>query len=131
MQPEIFIPFIFFSFLAAIILGPIMLKERTKRSAHELVSKAIDRGQTLDPELIQQLSQSMLIEGDRARRSLGSAVIMLALAGACVGIGFVTGGMHNDWDDGGILVPAVLFGALGVAFALLAVIDFAAKKRAA
>lgn len=130
MDADIFVPFTFFAFLAAIIIVPILMKERTKRSAHELVARAIDRGQTLDPALVAQLSQNMLQEGDRARKSLGNAVIMLALAAAFVGIAYVSDG----WDGGhdahsGILVPAVLFGSLGLAFLLLAIIDYATKKR--
>ena len=126
MGPEIIIPLKFFTFLGAIILVPIMSKERTKRSAHELVAKAIDRGQTLDPELVSRLTQNMLQEGDRARKSLGNAVVLLALAGAFAGIALVTNGV--DLHDGA-LVPAVLLGALGIAFALLAIIDFASKDR--
>jgi hypothetical protein len=131
MDADIFVPFTFFAFLTAIIIVPMLVKERTKRSAHDLVARAIDRGQTLDPALVQELSQNMLQDGDRARKSLGNAVIMLALAFAFVGIAYVSDG----WDGGhdahnGILVPAVLFGSLGLAFLLLAIIDYAAKKRA-
>jgi hypothetical protein len=89
MGPEIVVPLTFFTFLAAVILGPIMLKERTKRSAHDLVSQALARGQTLDPALVDQLTQNMLHEGDRARNSLGKGIILLALAGGFVGAGFM------------------------------------------
>lgn len=126
METDIVVPFIFFAFLASIILVPIIVKERTKRSAHDLVSRAIDRGQALDPALVSQLSETMIQEGNRARKSLGSAVILLALAGAFGGIALVTDGF-NTHD--GSLIPAVLFGSLGAAFLLLAVIDYAAKKR--
>lgn len=131
MDAEILVPLSFFAFLGAVILVPTLIKERTKRSAHDLVARAIDRGQTLDPALVSQLSENMLQEGNRARKSLGNAVIMLALAGAFVGIAYVSDG----WDGGhdahnGILVPAVLFGALGVAFGLLAIIDYMTKPRA-
>ncbi len=34
MDAEVFVPFVFFGFLAAVILVPIWLKERTKQSAH-------------------------------------------------------------------------------------------------
>lgn len=128
MNPEIFVPFVFFGFLAAVILVPTMLRERTKRSAHDLVSQALARGQNLNPELVQQLTQNMLDEGNRARKSLGNAVVLLSLAAAFVGLGFVFG--FQDEDHRGILVPAVILGAVGMAYGLLAIIDYASRKRA-
>lgn len=128
MQPEIFVPFIFFAFLTSIVVVPILAKERTKRSAHELVARALDRGQQLDPALVAQLSESIAQEGNRARKSLGNAVVLLALAGACAGIAFVSG--DSDIHSGS-LVPAVLFGALGAAFLVLSIIDYSSKKREA
>ncbi len=130
MDAEIFVPFTFFTFLAAIILVPTIVKERTKRSAHELVSQALARGQNLDPDLVQQLTQNMLDEGNRARKSLGNAVILLALAAGFVGVGFVVDGFDHDGHRG-VLVPAVILGSIGLAYALLAAIDYASKKRAA
>lgn len=131
MDAEIFVPFVFFTFLAAVILVPILVKERTKRSAHDLVSQAMARGQPLDPALISQLTQTMLDEGNRARKSLGNGVILLALAAGFVGAGFVIQGLDGGDSDGlyGMMIPAVILGAVGAAFLLLAVIDYAAKKR--
>jgi hypothetical protein len=126
MEEAIFIPFIFFGFLAAVILVPILAKERTRRSAHDLVSQAMARGQALDPALVSQLSQNMLDEGNRARKSLGRGVIMLALAGGLLGAGYLNGGWNDAHD---MAVPAVVLGALGVAFILLAILDYTTKRR--
>lgn len=130
MSPDVFVPFIFFAFLAAVILVPVLAKERTKRSAHDLISQAMSRGQQLEPSLVSQLTQNMLDEGNRARRSLGNAVILLALAGGFIAAGFLI----NEYDpDGdvirGMSVPAVLLGSVGLAFLLLAIVDYATKKR--
>jgi hypothetical protein len=131
MEAEIFVPFIFFAFLAAVILVPTLAKERTKRSAHDLISQAMARGQPLEPSLVSQLTQNMLEEGDRARKSLGSGVILLALAAGFLGAGYVIDGFgHDDDVIRGMAVPAVILGAVGLAFILLAVIDYATKKRA-
>jgi hypothetical protein len=130
MEAEIFVPFVFFAFLAAIILVPILAKERTKRSAHDLVSQAMARGQQLDPVLVQQLTQNMLDEGNRARKSLGSAVILLALAGGFVAAGYVLNGLDHDGDAmHAMWIPAVILGSVGVAFLLLSIIDYATKRR--
>ncbi len=128
MGADVFVPFVFFGFLAAVILVPIWLKERTKRSAHALISQAIEKGQPLDPALMRQLTDGVKPQQDRARRTLGSGVILLALAG-----GFVIGAFAlEDFTgavEGGMMVPAAILGALGTAFILLAIVDYAAKKK--
>jgi hypothetical protein len=131
MDAEVFVPFVFFGFLAAVILVPIWLKERTKQSAHQLISQALEKGQSLDPALMRQLTEGMAKqEPDKARRSLGSGVVLLALA-----IGFVVAGYAMDGFDpsgmaqNGMLVPAAILGALGLAFILLAIVDYATKKK--
>jgi hypothetical protein len=132
MEAEIFVPFVFFGFLAAIILVPTLAKERTKRSAHELVSNALARGQNLDPALVQQLTQNMLDEGNRARKSLGNAVVLLALAGGFVAAGFVMNGLDADGEGVYAMgIPAVILASVGAAFLLLAIIDYATKRRTA
>lgn len=132
MHPEVFVPFVFFAFLAAVILVPILAKERTRRSAHDLISQAMARGQTLDPTLVAKLSEDILQEGNRARKSLGSGVVLLALAGGFIGAGFVIDGFDHDGDViRGMAVPAVMLGSVGLAFILLAIIDYATKKREA
>lgn len=134
MEADIFIPFIFFGFLASIILVPILAKERTKRSAHQLISQAIARGQELDSETIARMTDEMLENGGggRARRTFGNAVVLLALAGGFVGAGFVLSNLDHDGDAlYGMMVPAVILGSVGVAFLLLSIVDFAAKRRAA
>ena len=132
MHPEVFVPFVFFTFLAAVILVPILAKERTRRSAHDLISQAMARGQTLDPSLIAKLSEDMLQEGNRARKSLGNGVVLLALAGGFLAAGFVIDGYDHDGDViRGMAVPAVLLGTVGLAFLLLAIVDYATRKREA
>ncbi len=130
MEAEIFVPFIFFAFLAAVILVPVLSKERTKRSAHDLISQAMSRGQQLEPELVSQLTQNMLDDGNRARKSLGNGVILIALAIGFVAAGYVIDGYDHDGDVmRGMGVPAVILGTVGLAFLFLAIIDYATKKR--
>ena len=132
MDEGIFFFVVFFGFLAAIILVPQMAKERTKRSAHDLVSQALARGQTLDSDLVQQLTRNMLDESNRARRSLGNAVVLLALSGGFVAAGFVINGLDQDGDGmHAMWIPAVILGSVGVAFLLLSIIDYASKRRTA
>jgi hypothetical protein len=132
MEAEIFVPLVFFSFLAAVILVPTLVKERTKRSAQELISQAMARGQNVDPELVAQLTQNMLDEGNRARKSLGNGVILIALAIGFLAAGYVIEGYEHDGDViRGMAVPAVILGTVGIAFLLLAIVDYTTRKRTA
>jgi hypothetical protein len=130
MDVEVLIPLAFFALIAAIIITPIIAKERTKRSAHDLVAKAIDRGQTLDAGLVSELTNNMLQDGDRARKSLGSGVILLALTGGFVTAAAASGdlGVNGDHD---FLYPTIILGFVGVAFIALSIFDYAAKKKRA
>jgi hypothetical protein len=127
---EILIPIVFFGFLAAIILVPIWLRERTKQSAHQLISQALEKGQTLDPAIMRQLTEGVREKQDRPRRTLGSGVVLLALAGGFVASAFFVDGFDpSGYAHSGMMVPAVILGALGIAFILLAIIDYATKKK--
>jgi multisubunit Na+/H+ antiporter MnhG subunit len=61
---------------------------------------------------------------DRPRRTLGSGVVLLALA-----IGFVSANYLTDMGSDGLMIAATILGTLGIAFILLAVIDYSAKKK--
>ena len=130
MGPETFVPFLFFAFLTAVIVVPVMAKEATKRSAHQLVSQAIAHGQPLDPELLQRLSQSTIFDANRARRSLGNGVILLALAVGLMASGYVINGFDHGGDaPHAMAIPAVILGALGAAYIILAIFDYTTNKR--
>lgn len=124
--------FVFFGFLAAIILVPIWLRERTKQSAHHLISQALERGQPLDPALVKQLTEGMNRKSpqDRARSTLGSGIVLAALAGGFVGAAYIVGDLSGVQEaESGMLIPAVILGALAVAFILLGLLDYATKKK--
>jgi hypothetical protein len=130
MDVETFVPFVFFGFLGAVILVPIWLRERTKQSAHRLISQALEKGQTLDPALMRQLTDGAKLPQDRARRTLGSGVVLLALAGGFVAASFVMDGFDpSGYAHNGMMVPAVILGALGTAFVLLAIIDYMSRNK--
>lgn len=130
MAADVLIPFTFFAFLAAVILVPIWLKERTKQSAHQLISQAIEKGQPLDPAVMRSLTDGVRQTQDKARRSLGSGVVLLALAIGFVAASFLMDGFDpSGAAENGMMIPAAILGALGLAFILLAVIDYANKKK--
>ena len=125
MGADVFVPFVFFGFLGAIIIVPIWLRERTKRSAHNLISQALEKGQPLDPAIMRELTQGTFrqTQVDRPRRTLGSAVLLIALAAAFGGIAYLN--PDQNWAH----IPALILGALGGAFLLLAIVDYMTKKK--
>jgi hypothetical protein len=128
----ILIPLTFFGFLGAVILGPIYLKERTKQSAHKLISQAIEKGQPLDPQLMERLTVAAPSQAppDRARRTLGSGVVLLALAGGFAGASVMSSGFDpSGYANNGMMTAALILGALGLAFTVLGIFDYATKKK--
>jgi hypothetical protein len=82
--------------------------------------------------LVAQLTQNMLDEGNRARKSLGNGVILIALAIGFLAAGYVIEGYEHDGDViRGMAVPAVILGTVGIAFLLLAIVDYTTRKRTA
>ena len=128
MDEGIFFFFVFFGFLATIILVPIYLRERTRQSAHHLIAQALEKGQTLDPALMKTLTEGQKKPQDKARSSLGSGIVLLALGGGFAAAGYFVGGYAEEAFNG-MMVPAVILGALGIAFILLALVDYATKKK--
>jgi hypothetical protein len=125
---EVLIPLSFFIFLGAIILVPIWLRERTRQSAHKVLTDALERGQTLDPAIMRELTEGTRTKApppDRARRTLGSGVILLALSAGFVAATFLGG---DGWNSGMMMAAAIL-GALGFAFMLLAAVDYMSKRK--
>ncbi len=120
---------IIFGSIAAIVIVPFWLREKTKQSAHRLMAEALAKGQNLDPATMQQLTQSVTQQTQQQstpRRTLGNGIVLLAL-----GVAFgVADWFSNDHSFGGHLSwPAMILGALGAAFTLLAIVDYASQKK--
>ncbi|ANP44808.1 DUF6249 domain-containing protein [Candidatus Viadribacter manganicus] len=122
MDGAILVPIGFFAFLTAIILVPIYLRERTRQSAHHLIAQALEKGQQLDPALMRTLTEGQKKVQDKARSSLGSGVVLTSLAG-----GFAAASFFAEIEE--LMIPAAILGALGVAFILLAIVDYSTKKK--
>jgi hypothetical protein len=131
MDEGVFFFFVFFAFLAAIILIPIWLRERTRQSAHHLIAQALEKGQPIDPALMRSLTEGQNRKPqDKARSSLGSGIVLLGLAGGFIGGGFAVREISGAEEAlFGMLIPAAILGALGGAFILLALVDYATKRK--
>ena len=128
----IFIVLIIFGSIAAIVILPFWFRERTKQSAHRLISEAIAKGQNLDPALMEKLTQSVSQQRQSSpRRTLGSGVVLLALGAGFAGSAY----MSHGWDptggfaDDGLVKAAFILGCLGAAFTILAIVDYMSQKK--
>ena len=129
---EVFIPITFFVFLGAIILVPTWLRERTKQSAHQLISQAIEKGQTLDPTVLERLTETPKRKDDRARNTLGSGVVLIALSMGFAAAAYFSGQFDpSGAAHGGMMIPAVILGSLGLGFLALAIVDYATRSKKA
>lgn len=126
------IVFVIFASIAAMIILPFWFRERTRQSAHRLISDAIAKGQTLDPALMEKLTQSVGQQRQSSpRRTLGNGIVLLAL-----GLGFAGAAyLSNGWDptggiaDDGMVKGAMVLCALGAAFTILAIVDYMTQKK--
>ena len=67
---------------------------------------------------------------DKARSSLASGIVLLALAGGFVGGGYAISQISGAEEAFfGMMIPAAILGALGAAFVLLALVDFATQRK--
>jgi hypothetical protein len=111
-----------FAAIALLVIVPIMVRERTKRVGLDLVARALERGQTLDPDLIVRLTDERL-SVDRRRNNLARGLVLCALAMGCIGSAGVLRALDETPALQDFLVPAVLLVSLGAAFLLLAAMD--------
>jgi hypothetical protein len=111
-----------FAAIALLVIVPIMVRERTKRVGLDLVARALERGHTLDPDLIARLTDERL-SVDRRRNNLARGLVLWALALGCIGSAGVLRALDDTPALQDFLVPAVLLASLGAAFLLLAAMD--------
>jgi uncharacterized membrane protein YcjF (UPF0283 family) len=128
MSGEILIPMIIFLFLGSVVIVPIYLAHKGRIARMDLMRQALDKGQTLDPKILEQLYETERPKSrqDQPRRTLGSGVVLTFLA---IGLG-LAGWMTDGFSpDNGMFVAAVIVGCLGLAFIILAIVDYSAKSK--
>lgn len=87
---DIFGPLIFFTFLGAVIIVPVVLRYRDRARMHETLRAAYEKGQPVSPELLQMLQRdvkrtsSKFVDLRRAIVFLGIGLGLIAM-GASIG----------------------------------------------
>jgi len=132
MGESVLVPLIFFSFLGAVIIGPMYLAHKGRLAKIELMKQALERGQNLDPKLLEQLYEveASKKRPDQPRRSLGAGVVLTFLAVGLGGAGFLSNGYDpSGMSDNGLYTAALIVGCIGLAYLVLAVVDYSTKKK--
>lgn len=117
MGPEIVVPVVGCMMIVAVVCLPFYFKSRERREMQRTLRVAIEKGQSMPPEVIEAMTKSVKTPPTRLR-DLRTGVIWLAIgigiAGATYFGDFVHG--NGDFDGFGIAcIPAVI----GVAFIVL------------
>lgn len=118
----IFIVFIIFASIVAIIVGPPYLKGRERREMQLTVRHAVDKGESLPPELIDAMTKDVQKNLPSRTKDIRRGVISLASGVGVGAFGVVTDLGGNEWN-GGVANPllgvACIPIAIGIAFIIL------------
>lgn len=87
MGPEIVVPTVFFGCIIGVVWLVSFFNGRKRLTIHETLRHAIDKGQTLSPELLQNMS----LVTDPVRADLRRGVLFLAFGAAFAVLGAVIG----------------------------------------
>jgi hypothetical protein len=75
-----FVPLFFFLFLAAVTVVPMWLRSRERVALMETARKALERGETLPPELLEALKPEDRVPSAERDLRKGAALVAIALA---------------------------------------------------
>lgn len=146
MDDGIMVPLIFFTFLAAIIIVPQVLKSRDRQRMYDTLRTAYERGQPVPPEFMQamtrpgverEIAAASAYARPPAERDLRRGVVWTAVGVGLVLIGVISAAADwgVSWSDGrtDALATCAALGAipLCVGLAFLALWFFGGRKTAA
>ena len=118
----VFVVFIVFASIVAVVIGPSFLKNRERREMQLTVRHAVDKGQTLPAELIDAMTKDVQKGLPSRTKDMRKGVLSLA-GGIGVGAFGVLSDLGGNQWNGGMANPllgiACIPIALGVAFIIL------------
>lgn len=118
----VFIVFTIFASIVAVVVGPSYLKSRERREMQLTVRHAVDKGQTLPPELIDAMTKDVQKNLPSRTKDIRKGVLSLAAGVGIAGFGLVVEGTSHIWGgngQGALLGIACIPSAIGVAFIIL------------
>lgn len=116
--PEVLVPLGVFLMVAAIVIVPRWFRSRERREMQQTLRTAIDKGQSLPPEIIEAMGQEEVRKAPSATRDLRKGVILLA-----VSVGIVLFGYGVSFENMDAIYPisgmAAIPAMIGLAFIIL------------
>jgi len=112
---EIWIPISFFAMIVAVVALPAYFRTRERMRLHDTLRAAYERGQPVDPALIQAIQRGEKVRAT-PERDLRVGVILIAVALAMITLGATISRFEHDegiWVMGAM---AAFPGFIGVAF---------------
>lgn len=121
MTPVVIV-FIVFASIVAVIVGPSFLKNRERREMQLTVRHAVDKGQSLPPELIDAMTKDVEKGLPSRTKDIRKGVLSLAAGVGIGGFALVVQKATQNWDGNGetaLLGVACIPVAIGIAFIIL------------
>jgi hypothetical protein len=122
----IIIVFIIFSSIVSVIIGPSFLKNRERREMQLTVRHAVDKGQTLPPELIDAMTKDVQKSLPSRTKDIRKGVLSLATGVGIAGFALAVENASRDWGgngEGALLGVACIPVAIGIAFIILGIFN--------
>jgi len=118
MGPEVVVPVAGILMIIAIVVGPAYFRAREKKEMQETVRHALDKGQSLPPELIAAISRQSAVKRATAHTDLRTGVLWTAVALGVATFGYFAGLEERDMFHP-IMGMAAIPGFIGLAFIIL------------
>jgi hypothetical protein len=118
----IFVVFIIFASIVAVIVGPSFLKNRERREMQLTVRHAVDKGQTLPPELIDAMTKDVQKNLPSRTKDIRKGVLSLAAGVGIAGFALAVENSSRSWGgngEGALIGIACIPITIGIAFIIL------------
>lgn len=107
-----------FTMVVLIIVLPALYRSRERREMQQTVRHALDKGQSLPPELVEAIARSSTKKPATAHTDLRTGVIWLAVAAGVATFGWAVGYAESEAVSP-LLGIASIPGFIGLAFVVL------------
>lgn len=112
---EIWIPISFFAMIVAVVALPAYFRTKERMRLHDTLRAAYERGQPVDPALIQAIQRGEKIRAT-PERDLRVGVILIAIALAMITLGAAIGRFEHAEGIWVMSAMAAFPGFIGLAF---------------
>lgn len=117
----ILVPIALFAMIAAIVITPRALRSVERQKMTDVLRAAIEKGQTLPPEVIDAMSSDVKARPPSPNRDLRTGLVWMGIA-----VGFISLGLGLSVEEPDAFYPmlgcAAFPGFIGLAFLIMALV---------